>query len=288
MKNLADEYKNQIDNDFASIMPDLWSKIEAEVDAIEAAKKDNNDNVTVVSSNDTADKKIDRVNENVVSFESAANKDNVRNISDAAPKKKKKTKTSTYKWLSGIAISAAAVLIVIPTLIYFGRDGMKTVESSTASDYEAPACDNFADSFAGECAVADEPASETPVGDAGTTDHKLGSAVENGIKIEESDDYINDAVDCESEEAMEGFIDISGKPFEGKVESMAETVSGYYAEIVDEEGNSYCASVSDKNREVLETLCDENGKAIFTLQVLEDTITSEDGPVYVVLKIETE
>ena len=102
----------------------IWDQIYTNhpiLDAIEAAKKDNNDNVTVVSSNDTADKKIDRVNENVVSFESAANKDNVRNISDAAPKKKKKTKTSTYKWLSGIAISAAAALIVIPTLIYFGR-----------------------------------------------------------------------------------------------------------------------------------------------------------------------
>ncbi|MCR5800389.1 MAG: hypothetical protein K6G69_09960 [Lachnospiraceae bacterium] len=167
MMNLEIEYKNLIDSE----LPDLWSKIEAGVDAYEASKKDNND-VQIIKTESIEEKKTADTSEESV-------------LNDKPVLIRKAKRKQTIMTIGKIVAAAAVLFIVVNSVRLFNGTKNMTPSADYANDTA------MAD---GSYATA-ESAAEAPA--------MADESDDNGI-IMESEEAVEAMVEEEADDAVPG------------------------------------------------------------------------------------
>lgn len=195
MKNLEIEYKNQIELE----IPDLWSRIEAGVDAYEASKLTK---TTVAKANDNINNVKSSAN-NVTSINSKINNSVTEN--DATGKVDVNDNVVSIKKKKNIArfvpyISAAACLLLVIGVLRM-TSGLKTAMApamDSAPMADAAACESATDSYTAESPAMAEEATydESPAMEEATGDT---SSIEQFAKTEEDNAGLSGFEDSASE-----------------------------------------------------------------------------------------
>ena len=286
MKNLTDEYKSQIENDFAAIMPDLWSKIEAGVDAIEASKKMESD----TSVNNTNDDNINLVQNNFASESNSSNVVEFNAASNEVNRVRKTKKVKNINRYSGILVAVAAVVILVPALSILLKVGGKT--STNSAPAEAPAGDAAAmPAEAPSSAASDDmevvmnfskgekPMSVEQGANAGLQEYGETACEEEAEEYEDCDETISDTSVLNEQEEIE--IE------EGYVSAKLKKDHGVYVYIykVGDNDTCYYTFVDDKYINIINKLMENKEKTRFVLSVKGQ---EDERTVYKIKEVEVE
>ncbi len=241
MKNLEIEYKKQI----ADEVPDLWSRIESSIDAIEGQNESNNNVVEFKAPEKTSGSKIKKIN-NILKY-------------------------------SAIVASAACVLVVVLAVTRFGKSMSATAPMSESAAYDTG-------SAAANEAYYEESAEAEDTEETGSSkDRKKKKDVLNFSKGEAaaSAEAMTDSAPMMAEEAAEASAETeeaepemdanAGLTYDGAVglDETADGLTGSSKAGANEEEITEAETATLKGRIIDSETVENKGKSVFYITVID-------------------